>query len=129
MGNPVRPTANPYLAAILSWVFPGMGHAYLGRWGRAVIFAVLVLAFVLLGCQLDGRLYTLDNAQRWLHYVAVVGALGIGPLYFVLDLGIRYQGDPAAAGYEYGTAFLITASLMSWLLILDVWDIAMGLKE
>lgn len=129
MGNTSRPTANPYLAILVAWLFPGAGHAVLGRWGRAGIFAALVLAFALLGCQLDGRLYTLDNAQRFLHYVAVGGAVGIGPIYFVLDQGIGYHGDPAAPGYEYGTAFLITASLMGWLLILDVWDIARGLKE
>lgn len=129
MGNSDRPVANPFLAVLVAWLFPGAGHALLGRWGRAAIFAVLVLTFAIVGCQLEGRLYTLDNAQRFLHYMAVFGAVGIGPTYFVLDQGFEYQGDPAAAGFEYGTAFLITASLMAWLLILDVWDIARGYKE
>ena len=34
-----------------------------------------------------------------------------------------------AAGYEYGTAFLLTAGLMNLLLVLDAWDIARGKKE
>jgi hypothetical protein len=33
------------------------------------------------------------------------------------------------AGYEYGTAFLLTAGLMNLLLVLDVWDIVRGKKE
>ena len=33
-----------------------------------------------------------------------------------------------APGFEYGTAFLLTAALMNLLLILDAWDIARGRK-
>lgn len=117
------------LAIGLAWLVPGAGHAFLGRWGRALLFLVLVLAFVFLGYSLDGRLYTFDNAQRLLHRVATLGAYGVGFPYFVLHQGMGYQGDPASATYEYGTAFLITASLMNFLLVLDVWDIARGWKE
>jgi len=33
------------------------------------------------------------------------------------------------AGFEYGTAFLLTAGLMNLLLVMDAWDIARGRKE
>jgi hypothetical protein len=48
-------------------------------------------------------------------------------------LGLRfllhYEGNVMAAGFEYGTAFLLTAGLMNWLLVFDAWDIARGYKE
>ena len=61
--------------------------------------------------------------------LAALGALGRGFPYLVLDHVLGYQGDPMSAAYEYGTAFLITASLMNLLLVLDAWDIARGLKD
>lgn len=127
--EPLQPIANPFLAMAIAWAIPGAGHAFLGRWGRALLFLALISAFAWIGIGLDGRLYTFGNAQRLLHWVAATGALGLGFPYLVLAHGIAYHGDPAAASYEYGTAFLITASLMNCLLILDVWDIARGVKD
>ena len=129
MPRPSQPLGRSLLAAGLAWLIPGAGHVVLGRWRRGLVFFVLVLAFALLGTGLDGRLYTFETAQRLLHYVAALGAFGLGAPYLVLHQGMGYQGDPAAATYEYGTAFLITASLMNFLLVLDAWDIARGWKE
>ena len=55
--------------------------------------------------------------------------MGMGFLYFLLRFGLHYQGNIMAAGYEYGTAFLLTAGLMNLLLVLDAWDIVRGKKE
>jgi hypothetical protein len=53
----------------------------------------------------------------------------MGVPYFVLRWGVGYEGNVMGAGYEYGTAFILTAGLMNWLLILDTFDIARGKKE
>jgi LCP family protein required for cell wall assembly len=37
----VRPRRSAFAAAFLSFLFPGLGHAYLGRWLRAVLWAAL----------------------------------------------------------------------------------------
>ena len=55
--------------------------------------------------------------------------MGMGTPYFVLRYGLHYQGNVMGAGYEYGTAFLLTAGLMNLLLVLDAWDIVRGKKE
>lgn len=34
----------PILAAVLSAVFPGLGHAYLGAWGRSLVWLSTVIA-------------------------------------------------------------------------------------
>ena len=55
--------------------------------------------------------------------------MGMGLPYFLLRYLAGYTGEVIAPGYEYGTAFLLTAGLMNLLLVLDAWDIARGKKE
>lgn len=114
------------LAAVLAWLVPGAGHLYLGRWHRAGLFFALVSASVVLGFRLDGKLHT--TFQGLLDTAATLGSLGMGPVYLVLRFVLGHTGDINAAGYEYGGAFLLTAGLMNFLLMIDCWDIAHGRK-
>lgn len=123
-----RPRVNPYLAVIAAWLVPGSGHFLLGRARRALLFFVLVMASAAIGCQLHGNLYQVIPGQP-LTWLATAGTMGMGLPYFVLRFLLGYQGEVVAAGYEYGTAFILTAGLMNLLLVLDAWDIALGKKE
>jgi hypothetical protein len=115
-------------AALLAWAIPGAGHLYLRRPARAAIFFALVIAALVLGAALDGNLYRTLRGQP-LATLATLASMGAGAPYFVLRYGFGHQGDPVSWGYEYGTAFLLTAGLMNLLLVLDAWDIARGHKE
>ena len=115
-------------AALLALIFPGLGHLYLGRRGRAAIFCLCVLAAVAIGVALNGNLYVPVHGHP-LTYLATVGCMGMGIPYFVLEYPMHYLGDITAPGYDYGTAFLLGAGLMNLLLVLDAWDIASGRKE
>ena len=122
------PVGNPYLAMVLAWLVPGLGHVYLRRMGRGLVFLLLALVSLWVGCELQGNLYRPLPGQP-LTFLATGGAMGMGLPYFVLRYGADYAGDIVGAGYEYGTAFLLTAGLMNWLLVLDAWDISRGKKE
>jgi TM2 domain-containing membrane protein YozV len=122
------PAAQAVMAVALAWLVPGLGHIYLKRVARGVIFFLLVTIAIGIGCGLQGNLYKPMQGQ-WLTYLATFGEIGMGVPYFVLRYGLRYEGQQEAAGYEYGTAFLLTAGLMNLLLVLDAWDIASGQKE
>lgn len=122
------PVGNPYLAMVLAWLLPGLGHFYLRRTGRGLAFLLLALVSLWVGCELQGNLYRPLPGQP-LTFLATLGAMGMGLPYFVLRFGADYAGDIVGAGYEYGTAFLLTAGLMNWLLVLDAWDISRGKKE
>ena len=121
------PVGSPYMAAVLAWALPGAGHLFLGRRFRAFAFLALVLAALVIGCQLEGRLpWTFSGAP--LAVLATFGCLGSGAPLFFLRFVLGYEGTLEAAGYDYGSAFILTAGLMNLLLVLDAWDIAAGRK-
>jgi len=45
-GTDTRPTKNPFLATILSFVFPGLGQYYCGRRDKATMFVFAFVFFV-----------------------------------------------------------------------------------
>jgi hypothetical protein len=122
------PIANPLLAAVLAWLVPGAGHLFLKRGRRAALFFALVLVALVIGCKLQGNLYTPVQGQP-LTLLATAGCMGMGLPYFALRYFLDYHGEVMAAGFEYGSAFVLTAGLMNLLLVLDAWDIALGKKE
>ena len=119
---------NPMVAVVLAWLIPGLGHVYLKRWMRGLLFLVLVLVSLAVGCTLQGNLYRVLPNQP-LTILATLGSMGMGLPYFLLRYFLGYEGNVVGAGYEYGTAFLLTAGLMNLLLVMDAWDIARGRKE
>lgn len=145
-----RPAAAPFVACLLAWLVPGLGHLYLGRKGRAGVFFTVVVSLFALGVASDGAASLFEQRQP-LTFLATLDNLATGPM----DLISRYatygaivyalpgeEGDPRrsellerlrtrvrSVTYEYGTTFLLTAGLMNILLILDAFDIATGRKN
>lgn len=124
-----RPNANPLAAAVLAWVFPGLGHAYLKRGRTALLYAAIVTATFLLGLSFEGRLYSPEPGQP-LTILATFAVYGAG----LLNIGARLLsanpgGTILSVTYEYGCAYLLTAGLMNLLLMLDAYDLAAGRKE
>ncbi len=147
---PARPRVSPVVPCFLAWLLPGLGHAWLGRTGRAAAFFLIVLATFALGVLSGGSASVVDRQQP-LSFLATLDGLAMGPLDLVarkVTLGeIVFalpdaEGDPhrqalltrirervKIATYEYGSTFLLTAGLMNILLILDAFDIATGRKD
>ena len=146
---PAVERVSPWLPCFLAWVFPGLGHLYLGKRRRAIVFCLVVLAAFTLGLGSAGCSSIIDNEQP-LSYLATFDNLALGPLDLVGRMvtfgSLAYRlplnpADPRRAQltdrlrtrvrqvtYEYGNTFLLTAGLMNILLILDVFDIASGRK-
>lgn len=119
------PLQNPHLSAALAFLMPGAGHFYLGDRQRALLLGAIVLVCLVIGCSLDGLLMWQTSGSPLL-ILGTLGSAGAGLPFFFLRFGLGYEGDPAAAGYEYGASFLLTAGLLNWLLVLDAWDRAWG---
>lgn len=124
----VEPRGNPWLAVALTWLLPGLGHAYLGRWRRGLAFALLVGLLIFVGVTLRGPLWGFEIGVPGLAGVSAEVNSRILALPLVVVGLSGYQGVVSYQGYEYGMTFLLTASLFSLLLMLDAWDISRGYK-
>ena len=119
---------SPLVAAALAWVFPGLGHLYLGKRRLALAYAAIVVTTFLLGLSFEGRLYTVEQGQPLtiLATFAVHGA-GLPPIAARAFLD-NPGGSILSVTFEYGCSYVLTAGLMNLLLMLDAWDIAVGRK-
>lgn len=126
--QPERLDWRPMVLAAAAWAVPGAAHFALGKRARALAFLALVASAATIGLLLEGNLFRPLPGQP-LTFLATLGNLGMGLAYLVLRWGVGYAGVSEAAGYEYGTAFLLSAGLMNLLLVLDAWDLARGTKD
>jgi len=115
------------LTCLSGWCLPGGGHLFLKRRGRGLVFLALILAMFILGLLMDGKLYYIEPGQP-LSYLATLGNLGIGSLYLILKGAGYGQGNAYSLTYEYGNTFILVASLLNVLVILDAYDIAVRKK-
>ena len=107
---------------------PGLGHALLGKWDRAVVFFGSIALMVVLGLQLQGRLFNADFGD-FFSILKFIADAGSGLLYWFPWLRGMGTGDPTAYTYDFANVFLFVAGLLNMLVVIDVFDIAMGRKR
>jgi hypothetical protein len=124
----VAPRVSPVLAGVISWLVPGAGHFLQGYVRKAATFFVVLTGMFAVGLAFGGRLFPfqLDDPLVFLMAVAewtmalprvIAGVAGLG------------GGHVVAATYEYGNTFLIAAGLLNALVVLDVYDLAVGRRR
>ena len=125
------PRWKAYGAASLTLLVPGLGHWALGRRGRAVAFAALVLFAFAFGLALGGALFPF-RAENWLFRLGALGQAGMGLPWLLARLagvGALTSERATTIMFGYGNAFLVTAGLLNMLLAMDAFDIAVGRKN
>jgi hypothetical protein len=115
------------LLCVASWALPGVGHLWLGRRNKGLVFLVALPLMFIIGLSIRGRIFPFDLSDP-LVALAAVADLGIGLTYFVASLLGYGAGDVRALTYEYGNAFLIVAGLLNLLVVIDAYDVALGRK-
>ena len=115
------------LLCLASWAIPGAGHLWLGRRSKGLIFLVALPLMFAIGLGIHGRIFPFDTSEP-LVALAALADLGIGLPYFVAGALGFGRGDVIMVTYEYGNAFLIVAGLLNLLVVIDVWDVALGRK-
>ncbi|MGN6183160.1 MAG: DUF6677 family protein [Thermoanaerobaculia bacterium] len=115
-------------AVAFAYVFPGLGHFFLGKRARGVTFAAIIVFLFCVGLLAGGDLYSLKASRgEILKMLASFGSMGSGALYF-FALQFGPYGSITRPGFEYGSTFTLTAGLMNLVLMLDCYDIATGRK-
>ena len=114
-------------ACVAGALVPGLGHAILQKWDRAVVFLASIVAMFALGIYLQGRLFGPDFTDLFttLKFLADAGS---GLLYWLGWLRGIGTGEPSAYTYDFGNVFIYVAGLLNMLVIVDAFDIAMGRK-
>jgi len=116
-----------WLVCLAGWLVPGMGHFWLGQRQKAFVLIVVLPLMFGLGLALDGRIFPFELSEP-LVALAAAADVGIGLPYFVAWVAGLGGGLVVADTYEYGNTFLIVAGLLNVLVILDVYDVAIGRK-
>ena len=122
-----KKTSFPLLPCFLAWIIPGTGHLYLGKKWRGLLFLFIIPLMFLFGMYLGGNLTVIDPAHP-LTYLGKFSNIGNGLLYFAAKLVGAGEGRILDVTYEYGWTFIQVAGLLNFLIILDVYDIAVGRK-
>lgn len=120
--------AMTFAACVAGAIIPGLGHALLRKWDRALVFFGCITVMFVLGLQLDGRIVSPELGSLFpiLKFMAEAGS---GLLYWVSLLQGFGVGDPTAYTYDYANVFIYVAGLLNMLVIVDVFDIAMDRKQ
>jgi uncharacterized protein DUF6677 len=120
-------SVNAFLICAAAWAVPGLGHLWLGRRQKGIVFLVAVPLMFVFGLWLEGRLFPFQISEP-LVALAFIADLGIGLPYFIAKSIGAGAGRVVAITYEYGNAFVIVAGLLNMLVVLDAFDISKGRK-
>ncbi len=113
-------------AGLLAWVWPGLGHLYLGRRAKGLVFMGSILALFVLGVAMDSALQLHLGLEDPLALLFSLAQMGAGAPYVVARLLGYEAGVVTSPSYEYGNTFTAGAGLLNILIILDALDTARG---
>ena len=115
------------MVAVAGWLLPGLGHALLKMWGRAIVCLFTVALLVVLGARMRGNVFSRnsDDAFAMLGYIADMGA---GSFYFVARALEKDGPDVSQANGDYGTRLLATAGVLNLLAALHAYETTRGRK-
>jgi len=111
---------SPVAALVLGWILPGAGHAYAGRWGKAVLFFLCITGLVVAGLVLaDGT----NILPRRLWYAAQVCAGGPAVALTPVSQYVASRGpvDWADPLHEMGTLYTAVAGFLNLLVMMDAY--------
>ena len=117
------------VAACVAGAFvPGLGHAVLCKWDRAIVFFASISIMLTIGLLLHGRLFNPEFGD-FFSALKFLADAGLGLLYWIPWLQGMGTGDPTAYTYDYANVFIYVAGLLNMLVVIDAFDIALGRKQ
>ena len=116
-----------FAIGVAGWLLPGLGHALLRMWGRALACFLTVGVLVMLGAGMRGNVFSSrgNDAFDSLGYIA---DLGTGTFYLAARSLEENGPDVSHAQGDYGTRFLAAAGVLNLLAALHAYEAARGRK-
>jgi hypothetical protein len=119
---------SPIMVLIAGWLVPGAGHLLLGKWVRATILAISILAMFAIGIALQGKVYV-PNTGDPLDMLGFAGDLGSGLVYGLTRMLGWGATTVQIATADYGTKFIVVAGLLNIVAAVDAHSLAIGRKR
>jgi hypothetical protein len=116
-----------FVIGIAGWLVPGLGHALLKMWGRAVMSFLTVGLLVILGTGMRGNVFSSSGNDAF-DALGFLADLGTGTFYLAASKLETSGADVSHAGGDYGTRFLATAGVLNLLTALHAYEAARGRK-
>jgi len=113
----------PFLFFLLSWTIPGLGHFLQKKKVKAGVFLIGIFSLLVLGLFMQGQIGFLYDMQPYT-LVKFLGGLGIGLFYFIIRLAGLGTGNPAVVTFGFGSAYIVAAGLMNYLIAINAYEIA-----
>ena len=117
-----------FSACVAGACIPGLGHALLQKWDRALVFFASISIMLVLGISLQGRIFS-PAFGDFFPTLKFLAEAGLGLFYWIPYLKGIGIGDPTAYTYDYANVYIYVAGLLNMLVIVDVFDIALGRKS
>jgi hypothetical protein len=117
-----------YGILFLSWLFPGVGHIVQKKYLKGVVFLVGILLLLIFGLIMQGKFYDTKEFHP-LMILGFLGDLGNGIFFFIIKLAGLGKGSIQAVTYHYGTTYMVSAGLLNYLVALNAFDIARGIRK
>ncbi|PYU25908.1 MAG: hypothetical protein DMG30_03750 [Acidobacteria bacterium] len=125
--NPINP-ALALVAAAAGWFVPGLGHALLRKWSKAIVYFFAVVMLALIGLWMRGNVFS-SNAADAFDMLGFLADIGSGIFYFLAGTINPAGADVSRASGDYGTRLFATAGVLNLLCVLEVLQIGFGSKE
>jgi uncharacterized protein DUF6677 len=125
--HPINP-ALALVAAIAGWFVPGLGHALMGKWGKAAVYFFAVALLAIVGLRMRGNVFT-SNAADAFDMLGFFADIGNGIFYFLAGAINPSGANVAIAAGDYGTRLFATAGVLNFLCVLEVLQIGFGSRE
>jgi len=115
------------MIAIAAWLLPGLGHALMRMWSRALACLLCVGALVFCGAGMRGNLFGWETADPFSRLGFVADA-GSGVFYWIAKSVESGGPDVSHADGDYGTRLLAAAGVLNLLAALHAYEAARGRK-
>ena len=122
-----RREAFALIIGVAGWIVPGLGHALLKMWGRALACFLTVGLLVFFGAGMRGNVFN-SNGNDAFDTLGYLADLGAGSFYFVARSLESNGPDVSRADGDYGTRFLAAAGVLNLLAALHAYEAARGRK-
>lgn len=121
-------TPMSFVAPIVAWLVPGLGHLIQRRWVRGLLLMASILTMFFVGLGMQGKIYAFNTGDL-LDILGFFGDIGGGLMYIVARMADWGQGAIHRATADYGTKFIIVAGLLNVVAAVDAYHIAIGKKK